>query len=156
MNKLVAASSHHALSRSRVRWRCDGSHLSNLSPQPYAKRLTPARKHFVAVAKKPTIGAHGLEAYGTFWTSEAAQEKISRAPQHLLAAQSLHRRHDIGKLRVPVLSYHGIWQHARNFNCPIIIPTFIVPLLLITHGLCFWILVQPQPQPAIQESRHLA
>jgi hypothetical protein len=36
------------------------------------------------------------------------------------------------------------------------IPTFIVPLLLITHGLGFRILVQRQPQPAIQESRHLA
>ena len=36
------------------------------------------------------------------------------------------------------------------------IPTFIVPLLLITHGLGFRILVQGQPQPAIQESRHLA
>ena len=36
------------------------------------------------------------------------------------------------------------------------IPTFIVPLLLITHGLGFRILVQRQPQPAIQESRQLA
>ena len=36
------------------------------------------------------------------------------------------------------------------------IPTFIVPLLLITHGLGFRILVQRQSQPAIQESRHLA
>ena len=36
------------------------------------------------------------------------------------------------------------------------IPTFIVPLLLITHGLGFRVLVQRQPQPAIQESRHLA
>jgi len=36
------------------------------------------------------------------------------------------------------------------------IPTFIVPLLLITHGLGFRVLVQRQPQPAMQESRHLA
>ena len=36
------------------------------------------------------------------------------------------------------------------------IPTFIVPLLLITHGLGFRILVQRQPQPAMQESQHLA
>ena len=36
------------------------------------------------------------------------------------------------------------------------IPTLIVPLLMITHGLGFRILVQRQPQPAIQESRHLA
>ena len=49
--------------------------------------------------EKVHIGAHGLLAYGTFWTSEAAQEKISRTPQHFL-------------------SYHGIWQQTRNFNCP--------------------------------------
>ena len=36
------------------------------------------------------------------------------------------------------------------------IPTFIVPLLLITHGLGFRILLQHQPQPATQESRQLA
>jgi len=36
------------------------------------------------------------------------------------------------------------------------IPTFIVPLLLITHGLAFRILLQPQNVSAVQESRHLA
>ena len=36
------------------------------------------------------------------------------------------------------------------------LPTLIVPLLLITHGLAFRILVQHQPAPALQESRHLA
>ena len=36
------------------------------------------------------------------------------------------------------------------------IPTFIVPLLLITHGLAFRILLQHQPKPAVQESPHLA
>ena len=36
------------------------------------------------------------------------------------------------------------------------IPTFVVPLLLITHGLAFRILLQHQPKLAIQESRHLA
>jgi hypothetical protein len=36
------------------------------------------------------------------------------------------------------------------------IPTFIVPLLLITHGLGFRILQQRQAQPAMQQSRHLA
>ena len=37
-----------------------------------------------------------------------------------------------------------------------VIPTVIVPLLLITHGLAFRILLQYQPEPAMQESRHLA
>ena len=36
------------------------------------------------------------------------------------------------------------------------IPTFIVPLLLITHGLAFRILLQPHNVPAVQQSRHLA
>ena len=36
------------------------------------------------------------------------------------------------------------------------LPTVIVPLLLVTHGLAFRILLQHQPEPAMQESRHLA
>ena len=36
------------------------------------------------------------------------------------------------------------------------IPTVIVPLLLITHGLTFRILLQHQNVPAVQESRRLA
>ena len=36
------------------------------------------------------------------------------------------------------------------------IPTLVVPLLLITHGLAFRILLQHQRIPALQESRHLA
>ena len=36
------------------------------------------------------------------------------------------------------------------------IPTVIVPLLLITHGLAFRILLQHQNQSVLQESRHSA
>ena len=36
------------------------------------------------------------------------------------------------------------------------IPTVVVPLLLITHGLTFRILLQHQAQPAMQESRYPA
>ena len=36
------------------------------------------------------------------------------------------------------------------------IPTFVVPLLLITHGLAFRILLQHQNVSAVQESPHLA
>ena len=36
------------------------------------------------------------------------------------------------------------------------IPTLIVPLLLITHGLAFRVLLQHQHEPAIGESRHPA
>ena len=36
------------------------------------------------------------------------------------------------------------------------IPTLIVPLLLITHGLAFRVLLQHQHEPAIGQSRHPA
>ena len=35
------------------------------------------------------------------------------------------------------------------------IPTLIVPLLLMTHGLAFWILLQHQSQPALRETQPL-
>jgi hypothetical protein len=45
---------------------------------------------------------------------------------------------------------------AGQLGAAFFLPTLIVPLLLITHGLAFRILVQHQPEPAMQESRHLA
>ena len=45
---------------------------------------------------------------------------------------------------------------AGQLGATYFIPTFVVPLLLITHGLAFRILLQHQPEPAMQESRHLA
>jgi hypothetical protein len=45
---------------------------------------------------------------------------------------------------------------AGQLGATYFIPTLIVPLLLITHGLGFRILMQSQPQPGMQESRHLA
>jgi hypothetical protein len=45
---------------------------------------------------------------------------------------------------------------AGQLGATYFIPTVIVPLLLITHGLAFRILLQHQPAPAMQESRHLA
>jgi hypothetical protein len=36
------------------------------------------------------------------------------------------------------------------------IPTLVVPLLLITHGLAFRILLQPQNETAMREIRHPA
>jgi hypothetical protein len=44
---------------------------------------------------------------------------------------------------------------AGQLGATYFIPTFIVPLLLITHGLAFRILLQPQNVPAIQESRRV-
>jgi hypothetical protein len=45
---------------------------------------------------------------------------------------------------------------AGQLGATYFIPTLIVPLLLISHGLGFRILLQRQPQPAMQERRHLA
>jgi hypothetical protein len=45
---------------------------------------------------------------------------------------------------------------AGQLGAAFFLPTLIVPLLLITHGLTFRILLQHQPEPAMQASRHLA
>jgi hypothetical protein len=44
---------------------------------------------------------------------------------------------------------------AGQLGATYFIPTAVVPLLLITHGLAFRILLEHQPEPATQESRHL-
>jgi len=44
---------------------------------------------------------------------------------------------------------------AGQLGAAFFLPTLIVPLLLITHGLGFRILLQHQPEPAMQESRPL-
>lgn len=45
---------------------------------------------------------------------------------------------------------------AGQLGAAYFLPTVIVPLLLITHGLVFRILVQHQKESAMQESRHPA
>src|SRR5581483_6060344 len=45
---------------------------------------------------------------------------------------------------------------AGQLGAAFFLPTLIVPLLLITHGLAFRILLQHQSQPVIEESRHPA
>jgi hypothetical protein len=45
---------------------------------------------------------------------------------------------------------------ARQLGAAYFLPTLVVPLLLITHGLVFRILLQHRSQPAMQESRHLS
>jgi hypothetical protein len=45
---------------------------------------------------------------------------------------------------------------AGQLGAAFFLPTLIVPLLLITHGLAFRILLQHQHEPAMQESRHPA
>jgi hypothetical protein len=45
---------------------------------------------------------------------------------------------------------------AGQLGAAFFLPTLVVPLLLITHGLAFRILLQHQPEAAMKESRHLA
>jgi hypothetical protein len=45
---------------------------------------------------------------------------------------------------------------AGQLGAAFFLPTLIVPLLLITHGVAFRILLQHQPELAMQESRHPA
>jgi hypothetical protein len=45
---------------------------------------------------------------------------------------------------------------AGQLGATYFIPTFIVPLLLITHGLGFQILLQHQTLSAVRQSRHVA
>lgn len=45
---------------------------------------------------------------------------------------------------------------AGQLGAAYFLPTLIVPLLLITHGLVFRILLQHQPEPALQASTHPA
>ena len=45
---------------------------------------------------------------------------------------------------------------AGQLGATFFLPTLIVPLLLITHGVGFRILLEHQPEPAMQESRHPA
>ncbi len=45
---------------------------------------------------------------------------------------------------------------AGQLGATFFLPTVIVPLLLITHGLAFRILLQHQPKATMQETRHLA
>jgi hypothetical protein len=45
---------------------------------------------------------------------------------------------------------------ARQLGAAFLLPTLVVPLLLITHGLAFRILLLPQKDFAIRESRHPA
>ena len=45
---------------------------------------------------------------------------------------------------------------AGQLGAAFFLPTLIVPLLLITHGVAFRILLQHQREPAMQQRRHLA
>src|SRR6201998_3986344 len=58
--------------------------------------------------------------------------------------------------------FHAFYQAnhaglmAGQVGAPSVLPTLVVPLLLITHGLAFRILLQHQKEFAMRESRHAA
>jgi len=98
------------------------------------------------------------------FAQSAAYGDIIAAIVALLALTSLS-----GRAGIVIAWIFSLWGTADLFNAfyqanhagltagqlgsTYFIPTFIVPLLLITHGLAFRILLQHQPQPKMQESR---
>ena len=54
--------------------------------------------------------------------------------------------------------YEGIHSGVQvgQLGAAYFIPTFIVPLLLITHGLIFWLLLRNENEAAMPEARRLA
>src|SRR5215471_18745178 len=101
------------------------------------------------------------------FAQSAAYGDITAAILALLALTSLS-----GRAGIVIAWIFNIWGTADLFNAfyqanhsglvpgqlgaTYFIPTFIVPLLLITHGIGFRILLQSQAQPAMKESQHLA
>ena len=99
------------------------------------------------------------------FAQSAAYGDIIAAILALLALTSLS-----GRAGIVIAWIFSLWGTADLFNAfyqanhagltagqlgsTYFIPTFIVPLLLITHGLAFRLLLQHQPQPKMQESRH--
>jgi hypothetical protein len=100
------------------------------------------------------------------FAQSAAYGDIIAAILALLALTSLS-----GRAGIVIAWIFSLWGTADLFNAlyqanhagltagqlgsTYFIPTLIVPLLLITHGLAFRILLQHQPQPRMKESRHL-
>jgi hypothetical protein len=112
----------------------------------------------------PGVVSPGLP---TAFANSAAYGDIIAAMLAMLALISLPSTAGV------VISWiFGLWGSADLFNAfyqanrtgltpgqlgaTYFIPTFIVPLLLITHGLAFRILLQHQNVSALQESRRLA
>jgi hypothetical protein len=98
------------------------------------------------------------------FAQSAAYGDIIAALLALLALTSLS-----GRAGIVIAWIFSLWGTADLFNAfyqanhagltagqlgsTYFVPTFIVPLLLITHGLAFRILLQHQPQPKMQESQ---
>ena len=101
------------------------------------------------------------------FAQSAAYGDIIAAILALLALTSLS-----GRAGIVIAWIFNIWGTADLFNAfyqanhsglmpgqlgaTYFIPTLVVPLLLITHGIGFRILVQRQAQPAMQESQQLS
>jgi hypothetical protein len=90
-------------------------------------------------------------------------------PQYSLCSRFMTLSSGAGSLFVWIFNLWGTFDllnafyqgnhsglQAGQLGATYIIPTIIVPLLLITHGLVFRILLKRQPQPATLESRNFA
>ena len=117
----------------------------------------------------PGVVSPGLP---TAFANSAAYGDIIAAVLALLSLISLRSTAGPNAVGMVVSWIFGLWGSADLFNAfyqanrtgltpgqlgaTYFIPTFIVPLLLITHGLAFRILLQHQNVSALQENRRVA
>ena len=140
------------------------------TPPPAADRSITASAHAAQLPlhRVSISGPRGCVAWtAVAFANSAAYGDIIAAVLALLALISLPSTAGV------VISWiFGLWGSADLFNAfyqanrtaltpgqlgvTYFIPTFIVPLLLITHGLAFRILLQHQSVSALQEHRRVA
>ena len=117
----------------------------------------------------PGVVSPGLP---TAFANSAAYGDIIAAVLALLALISLPGKAGPNAVSLVISWIFSLWGSADLFNAfyqadrtgltpgqlgaTYFIPTFIVPLLLITHGLAFRILLQHQNVSALQENRRVA
>ena len=110
----------------------------------------------VVSADVPSAFAHSA-AYGDFVTAILALLSLLLLPSAAgVAAAWIFNLWGFADIFNAFYQANHAGLLAGQLGAAYFLPTMIVPLLLVTHGLAFRILLQPQPVPAMQESRRLA
>ena len=110
----------------------------------------------VVSADVPSAFAHSA-AYGDFITAILALLSLLLLPSAAgVAAAWIFNLWGFADIFNAFYQANHAGLLAGQLGAAYFLPTMIVPLLLVTHGLAFRILLQPQPVPAMQESRRLA
>jgi len=110
----------------------------------------------VVSADVPSAFAHSA-AYGDFVTAILALLSLLLLPSAAgVAAAWIFNLWGFADIFNAFYQANHAGLLAGQLGAAYFLPTLIVPLLLVTHGLAFRILLQHQPEPAMQASRHLA